>query len=147
MNSPKEILDTILGRLGFIVEIEEQEKEGHLVLQIRTNDPATLIGRREERLDSLQFLVNRMLFAQNHEAQRVVVDVEHHRSMREDAFLHRIRQLADAVRQYGRPIETEPLNSYDRRLVHNAHREDPELTTESEPIEAKLKRITIRRRG
>ena len=145
MNSPKEILDTILGHLGFFVEIEEQDRDGHLILQIRTNDPASLIGRREERLDSLQLLVNRLLVAQNHEAQRVIVDVEHHRSMRDDAFLHRIQQLADAVRQYGRPIETEPLNSYDRRLVHNAYRDDPDLITESEKIEMRVKRITIRK--
>lgn len=144
--SPREILDTILGHLGFFVEIEELEKEGHLILQIRTNDPASLIGRREERLESLQFLVNRILLAQDHEAPRVIVDVEHHRDMRDDAFLHRIHQLAQAVRAHGRPIETEPLNSYDRRLVHNAYRDDPELITESQQLESKVKRITIRQR-
>jgi spoIIIJ-associated protein len=144
--TPREILDTILGHLGFFVEIEEQLRDDHLILQIRTNDPSSLIGRREERLESLQFLVNRILLAQDHEARRVIVDVEHHRSMRDDAFLHRIQQLSDAVRQYGRPIETEPLNSYDRKLVHTAYRDDPELMTESEKIEAKVKRITIKRR-
>ena len=47
----------------------------------------------------------------------------------------------------GRPVETEPLNSYDRRLVHNAYRDDMELMTQSQQIEEKLKRITIRRRS
>lgn len=144
--TPKDVLDTILGHLGFFVEIEEQLRDGHLILQIRTNDPHRLVGRRDETLESLQFLVNRILLAQNNAAPRVVVDVEHHRSMRDDAFLQRIRQLADAVRVNGRPIETEPLNSYDRRLVHNAFRDDAELTSESQQIEAKLKRITIRKR-
>jgi spoIIIJ-associated protein len=77
----------------------------------------------------------------------VIVDVEHHRSMRDDTFLHRIQQLAGAVRENGRPIETEPLNSYDRRLVHNAFREDGELETVSQETDAKIKRITIRKRG
>ena len=144
--TPKEVLDSILGHLGFVVEIEEQLRDGHLILQIRTNDAQRLIGRRDETLESLQFLVNRILLAQNNTAPRVVVDVEHHRSMRDDAFLHRIRQLADAVRTNGRPIETEPLNSYDRRLVHNAFRDDAELASESQGIEAKLKRITIKKR-
>ena len=144
--SPREILDTILGQLGFSVEIEEQERDGHPILQIRTSEPARLIGRREETLESIQFLVNRILFSQNREAPRVVVDVEHHRSMRDDAFLHRIHQLADAVRLNGRAVETEPLNSYDRRLVHNVLREDTELTTESPEGPDKIKRVTIRRR-
>jgi spoIIIJ-associated protein len=143
--TPRDVLDTILGHLGFVTEIEEQLRDGHLILQIRTNEPDRLIGRRDETLESLQFLVNRILFSQNREAPRIVVDVEHHRSMRDDAFLKRILQLAGAVRENGRPIETKPLNSYDRRLVHNAFREDVELETESQNIEAKLKRITIRK--
>jgi len=145
--TPKEVLDTILGHLGFVVEIEEELRDGHLILQIRTNEPQRLIGRREETLESLQFLVNRLLISQNNEAPRVVVDVEHHRSMRDASFLQRIHQLAEAVRIDGRPVETEPLNSYDRRLVHNAYRDDAELVTESQKIEEKLKRITIRRRN
>lgn len=144
---PREILENILGHLGFVTEIEEQEREGHLTLQIRTNDPRRLIGHRGETLDHLQFLVNRILLAQDNAAPRVTVDVEHHRSMRDDSFLRRIRQLADAVIEHGRPVETEPLNAYDRRLVHDTFREEQELETESQNIEAKLKRIVIRRRN
>jgi spoIIIJ-associated protein len=144
--TPREVLDTLLGHLGFVAEIEEQLRDGHLILQIRTNEPQRLIGRRDESLESLQFLTNRILLAQNREAPRVVVDVEHHRSMRDDSFLRRFLQLGDAVRENGRPVETEPLNSYDRRLVHNAFRDDPELESVSQQIEAKLKRITIRKR-
>jgi len=144
--SPKDILDTLLGHLGFFVQIEEQERDGHLVLQIRTHEPAHLIGRREERLESLQFLLNRILHTHNRETPRIIVDVEHHRSMRDDAFLHRIHQLAAAVRENGRPIQTEPLNSYDRRIVHHSFAEDPELTTWSPSDDARIKRITIRKR-
>ena len=150
--TPREVLDTILGLLGFVTEIEEQLRDGHLVLQIRTNEPERLIGRRDEILESLQFLTNRILVAQSpggpdQRAPRVVVDVEHHRSMRDDSFVRRFLQLADAVRENGRPVETEPLNSYDRRLVHNAFRDDPELESVSQQVEAKLKRITIRKRS
>jgi len=145
--TPREILDTLLGHLGFIGEIEEQVREGHLILQIRTNEPERLIGRRDETLESLQFLLNRILLAQNSTAPRVIVDVEHHRSMRDDAFLKRINLLAEAVRESGRPLMTEPLNSYDRRLVHNAYREDSELTTCSPAVDEKIKRITIKRRN
>lgn len=147
--TPKDILDTILGHLGFFVQIEEQPRDGHLILQIRTHEPARLIGRREETLEGLQFLLNRILLSQNPPGSavpRVIVDVEHHRSMRDDAFLHRIEQLAAAVREHGRAIQTEPLNSYDRRLVHNAFRDDPELMTWSPQEDSRIKRITIKRR-
>jgi spoIIIJ-associated protein len=144
--TPREILDTILGDLGFVAEIEEQQGDTHLILQVRTSEPERLIGHRDETLDSLQFLVNRILLCQNKEAPRVIVDVEHHRSMRDDAFLRRIHQLAEAVRLNGRPIETEPLNSYDRRLVHNSLREDPELTSVSDATDSKIKRVTISKR-
>ena len=70
--TPKEVLETILGQLGFFVEIEEELREGHLILQIRTNEPQRLIGRRDETLESLQFLINRSLLSQNNEAPRVV---------------------------------------------------------------------------
>ena len=145
--SPREILETILGHLGFVSEIEEQEQGGHPLLQIRTNNPRPLVGHRGESLDHLQFLVNRILLAQDRESPRVIVDVEHHRAMRDDTFLRRIRQLADAVIDHGRPVETEPLNSYDRRLVHDTFRDHPELMSESEQVEARLKRIVIRRRS
>lgn len=145
--TPREILDTLLGHLGFVPEIEESERDGHLILQVRTGDPRPLIGPRGETLESLQFLVNRLLVAQQQDAPRVIVDIEFHRAMREDAFLARIRHLADAVRENGKPVETEPLNSYERRLVHDAYRNDPELETQSQQIEAKLKRIVIRKRG
>ena len=62
------------------------------------------------------------------------------------SFGTRIHQLADAVRVNGRPIETEPLNSYDRRLVHNAFRDDPNLATWSPHDDSRIKRITIKRR-
>ena len=147
--SPREILEILLAHLGFFVEIEEEMRDGHLILQIRTNEPERLIGRRDENLESLQFLLNRILLAQSTPEQktpRVIVDVEFHRSMRDGAFLERIALLAEAVREHGRSVETEPLNSYDRRLVHNAYHEDPELTTGSPEGMDKIKRITIRRR-
>jgi spoIIIJ-associated protein len=144
--SPKEILDTVLGYLGFAFQIQEQERDGHPVLQIYTSDAALLIGRGEHTLDDLQFLVNRLLLADDPSAPRIVVDVEHHRDMRDDALIQKVQHLADAVRNSGRPLQTEPLNSYDRRVVHNAFKNDPLIATWSPPDEARVKRITLRLR-
>jgi spoIIIJ-associated protein len=144
--SPKEILDTILGYLGFAFEIQEQERDGHPVLQIYTRDAALLIGRHEQTLDDLQYLVNRVSQAADASTPRVIVDVEHHRDIRDDALVQKVQHLADAVRNSGRPMQTEPLNSYDRRIIHNAFKEDPLVTTWSPPDDVRVKRITLKPR-
>jgi spoIIIJ-associated protein len=144
--TPKEILDTILGYLGFAFQIEAQERDGHPVLQIYTHEAGLLIGRNEQTLDDMQYLVNRLVQTGSPEASRVIVDVEHHRDIRDDALIQKVQHLAEAVRNSGRPIQTEPLNSYDRRIVHNAFKDDPQVTTWSPPDESRVKRITLRLR-
>lgn len=144
--TPVEILDTLLGYLGFVAEVKEEQNDGIITLQILTNETDRLIGKREEVMDDLQYLVNRMLVSQIPPGARVVVDVQHYRSMRDDALVAKARQLANAVRASGRPMQTAPLNSYDRRIVHNAFKDDPELTTWSPPEDTRVKRITIRKR-
>jgi len=143
---PAEILDTILGYLGFVATIEHEDHEGTPVLQILTHEPQRLIGRREEVMEDLQHLVNRLLLAQNPPAPRVIVDVQHHRAMRDDELVSKVKQLANVVRATGRPMQTVPLNSYDRRIVHNLFKDDAEVATWSPPDEARVKRITIRKR-
>ncbi len=142
--TPVEVLDTILGYLGFVAEIQEQERDGHRVLQILTHEPERLIGREDIVIDDLQYLVNRILAARDPSGQRVVVDVEHHRAMRDDSLVEKVRHLAQAVRSTGRPIQTEPLNSYDRRIVHHAFKDDPDIQTSSPQDDARMKRITLR---
>jgi spoIIIJ-associated protein len=144
--TPVEILDTLLGYLGFVAEVKEELNDGNTTLQILTNETDRLIGRHEEVMDDLQYLVNRMLVSQSPPGARVIVDVQHYRSMRDDALVAKVHQLAVAVRASGRPMQTAPLNSYDRRIVHNAFKDDPELTTWSPPDDARVKRITIRKR-
>jgi spoIIIJ-associated protein len=144
--SAREILDTVLGYLGFAFEIQEQDSDGHAVLQIYTHDADLLIGRRAETLDDLQFLVNRILQVSDPKAPRVLVDVEHHRQIRDDALVAAVHKLAEAVRTTGKPLQTDPLNSYDRYIVHNAFKDDPEIATWSPSDDARLKRITLRRR-
>ena len=144
--TPKEILDTMLGYLGFFVEILEEKRDGQDVLQIISSDADLLVGRREQVMDDLQYLLNRILYTRNPESPKVIVDVEHHRMMRDDALVAKVQHMAESVRIGGKPVHTEPLNSYDRRIVHNAFLEDPEITTASPRDDARLKRVTIKKR-
>src|SRR3712207_8055091 len=54
-------------------------------------------------------------------------DIEHFRGMKEDGLVHKVRQIAEIVRQTGRSYQLEPMNAYERRIVHNAFKDDPEI--------------------
>jgi len=147
MMTPKDLLDTMLGYLGFVVDIEETTNEGgNATLQIYTEESRRLIGRNGETLEAIQFLLNRLLQARDKDAEKVIVDCEHYRSMREDQIVHRVRELAERVRITGRSLQLEPMNSYERRLVHNAFKDDPEVATWSPSDSARIKQITLLKR-
>jgi spoIIIJ-associated protein len=147
MMTPKELLDTILGYLGFVVEIEESQNEaGNLVLQIYSEESRRLIGRDGETLEGIQFLLNRLLQSKNKDAPKVVVDCEMYRSMREDRIVQRVRGLAERVRATGKSLQLEPMNSYERRIVHNAFKDDPDIATWSPSDSARIKQITLLKR-
>ena len=145
--TPKELLDTMLGYLGFVVQIEETRSEGgNLTLQIYTEESQRLIGRDGETLEAIQFLLNRLIQAKDRDAEKVIVDCEMYRSMREDKIVHRVRELAERVRISGRSLQLEPMNSYERRIVHNAFKDDPDVATWSPSDSARIKQITLLKR-
>src|ERR1035437_3055568 len=145
--TPKELLDTILGFLGFVVQIADMQNEsGTLVLQIYTEESARLIGRDGETLEAIQFLLNRLIQSKDKDAPKVMVDCEHYRSMREDKIVQRVRELAERVRITGRSLQLEPMNSYERRIVHNAFKDDPDVATWSPDDSARIKQITLLKR-
>jgi len=144
--SPKEMLELMLGYLGFMVEIQEQDGPDGRTLQIFTAESDRLIGREGQTLDDLQYLLNRIVQKNDREGERIIVDVEHFRTMRNDELIHRARLVADQVRDTGAAQQLEPMNSYDRRLIHNAFKDDPNVMTWSPKDDARLKRITIKKR-
>jgi len=144
---PKELLDTMLGYLDFAFEIKEFESDKGLTLQVYSPEREQLLGRRGELLEDIQYLLNRMLQGVEKDAPRVVVDIEHWREMQDDSLIQRVRRIADVVRTSGRPYQLEPMNSYQRRVIHNAFKDDPEVMTWSPQDDARIKRITLKRRG
>jgi spoIIIJ-associated protein len=144
--NPRETLDTMLGLLGFVCEIKEFPRDYGLTLMLYTGEKERLIGRNGALLEDIQTLLNRLLQAHDMNASKVQVDIEHWREMRDDSLAHRVRQLGEIVRQTGRPYFLEPMNAYERRIVHNAFKDDPEVMTWSPPDDARVKRITLKRR-
>ncbi len=146
IDQAKEIVDTMLGYLGFVVHVTKDETTDQPALQIFTEEAEWLIGRRGERLDDIQYLVNRILQSRTKNAPRIRIDVEHFRTMREDDLVGDVQGLGEKVRATGRPVKLQPMNSYNRRIIHNLFANDPDIESWSPPERSPLKQITLRRR-
>lgn len=143
VESATKILDTMLGHLGIAATIEAQETDDGPCLQIHSTESDVIIGNDGDRLDDLQYLVNRILRQQDAKAGRIKVDCEHFRSMREDQMAQEILKIAENVKASGQPHQLRPLNAYYRRMVHNILVDDPDIETHSPKGDDRLKRITI----
>ena len=139
----RETLELMLGHLGLVFEVEEMEPAGRHVLNIHSRESGRLIGRDGQVLDDLQYLLNRILNRSEEGAANVIVDVEGYRQREKQDFLGRIREMAEDVRRTGKSLALAPMNSFDRRLVHQAFADDPQICTHSEEGPARLKRITL----
>ena len=138
------VLDSILGKLGFSYSIEQEESEEGVVLQIRTEQGKYLIGRNGERLDDIQYLVNRILQKKDPESERVRVDCEDYRVEQEEKLCEAVLNAAEKVKETGKPQRLKPLNAYYRRIAHNAIVDDPEVESTSPGGNDRMKRITLR---
>jgi spoIIIJ-associated protein len=93
----------------------------------------------------LQYIVNRMLFQADQTAPKVMVDVGGYRSQAREALVKKAQEAAEKVRRWGDAVELEPLNAYDRRIVHHALRDDPAVETHSVEVEGTEKKVLILR--
>lgn len=143
VESATKILDTMLGHLGFTASIELQETADGPCLQIHSGESQALIGKEGDRLDDIQYLVNRILRRHYPKAERIKVDCEHFRSIQEDQLHEEIKGIAERVKSTGKPFQMRPLNAYYRRLVYNILVDDPQIVSHSPQGDDRLKRITI----
>lgn len=137
--------ESLLKPLAFDYTLCTAAYEDSIVLHIESADAAHLIGEEGDRLDDLQYLINRLVQADWEQAPRVRVDCDHYRERAEEKIIRRARSRAQRVLQTGKPLLMEKLNAYQRRLVHNALAEIPGITTASEETDSRFKRITISR--
>jgi spoIIIJ-associated protein len=142
---PKATLERILELLGFQAKVEEKEIEDGLLLDIITEDAGRLIGRQGQTLSDLQYIVNRLLFQQNQDAPRVTVDVGGYRNQARETLLKRALDAAEKVRKHGDIVELEPLNSFERRIIHQAFKDDPDIESHSVEVEGTDKKVILLR--
>src|SRR5436190_9741264 len=137
---PKATLEQLLKLLGFDATVEEQALDDGVFLDVKTEDSGRLIGRQGQTLSDLQYITNRMLFQQDQTAPKVMVDVGGYRAQARDALVKKAQEAAEKVRRWGDVVELEPLNAFDRRIVHNALRDDPGVETHSVEVEGTTKK-------
>jgi len=144
IDDAKEALTSMLEKLGFKFEVEVLGESGHETLNIVSESSALLIGKNGDRLDDLQYLVNRIVRGKDRDAPRVRVDCDGYRAQQEQRVANKALKLADKVKDTGRELWMNPMNSYHRRLVHNALVDDPDIETVSEETDRRNKKILIR---
>ncbi len=143
MSDPKVILQDMLERLGFEATIEEKETEKGMCLNIETDDPGRLIGRQGRTLSDLQYLTNRINFHKDKEAPKVVVDVGNYRGESTDGLAIKAKESAEKARRWGDIVEMEPMNAYDRRIVHQTLMEEEGVTTQSIEVDGTSDKVIL----
>jgi spoIIIJ-associated protein len=142
---PKVILEQLLKSLGFDATVEEHSLDEGVLLDVKTDDAGRLIGRQGQTLSELQYLTNRLIFRLDQNAPKVTLDVGDYRAQARDALVKKAQEAAEKVRRWGDIVELEPLNAFDRRIVHNALKEDPAIETHSVEVEGTQKKAIILR--
>ncbi len=142
---PKETLGRILESLGFPVTVEEHKLEEGVLLEVKTEDAGRLIGRQGQTLADLQYITNRLLFQQDASAPKVMVDVGGYRAQAREALVKKAKDAAEKVRRWGDTVELEPMTAFDRRVVHQAIKDDPDVETHSVEVDGTDKKAILLR--
>jgi spoIIIJ-associated protein len=142
---PKATLEKILELLGFTVTVEEHTLEEGVLLEVKTEDSGRLIGRQGQTLSDLQYITNRLLFQQDASSPKVMVDVGGYRAQAREALVKKAMEAAEKVRRWGDVVELEPLSAFDRRIVHQALKDDPNVETKSVEVEGTEKKAILLR--
>lgn len=112
--------------------VEAFNDSDSLYLKISGPSMGILIGRRGETLNALQYLTSLIANRQEGEYRRVIVDTENYRGRREETLKRLAKRMAEDVRRTGKPVSMEPMNPYERRILHASLQENPYVDTHSE---------------
>ena len=131
--APEAFLSGLFERMGVEAEcaaVEEDEKA--LKIEITGKDTAVLIGRRGDTLDALQYLTGLAVNKGREDYKKIMLDAENYREKRERTLEKLAKRLANTVAKTGKPITLEPMNPYERRILHATLQNNPYVTTYSE---------------
>jgi spoIIIJ-associated protein len=125
----REILEQVLEKMQEPATVTVTQEEDRINLLITTDDAGLLIGKQGQTLDALQYLVTKMLAKQTRKKVRIAIDVEAYRARHNEALALLAQKYGEKVKRSGRPVTLNPMNPYDRRIVHMALQGDKYLKT------------------
>jgi spoIIIJ-associated protein len=131
LTAAKELLEKLLEKMQEKATVSVQHEDDRIDLRIETDDAGLLIGKQGQTLDALQYLVTKMLAKQSRSKVRIAIDVEAYRARHNEALAHLAQKYGEKVKKSGKPITLDPMNPYDRRIVHLALQGDKDLKTTS----------------
>lgn len=132
--STKEFLKSVFHAMNMAVEIivKVNEEEKLIDVDLKGEDMGILIGKRGQTLDSLQYLTNLAVNKNSENYYKVKVDTEDYRKRRKDTLENLAKNIAYKVKRTKRAVELEPMNPFERRVIHSALQNDKYVTTYSE---------------
>ena len=130
----REFLTSVFNAMKMQVEIEINKNEDERVLdvELKGDDMGVLIGKRGQTLDSLQYLTSLAINKHSDVYYKVKIDTEDYRKRRRDTLENLARNIAYKVKRTKRPVSLEPMNPFERRVIHSALQNDRYVTTHSE---------------
>ena len=127
-----EFLTEITEKMGLELDITAKSGEESLYVDIKGKDSGTVIGKRGQTLDAIQYLTSLVVNKDEEKYTRVVVDAENYREKRERTLEQLANRLADKVVRTKKPVRLEPMNPYERKVIHATLQSNPNVTTKSE---------------
>lgn len=131
-SDPKEFLLKVFDAMGLKVNVDITEKDGEMNIDLSGDEMGVLIGKRGQTLDSLQYLTSLVVNKGTKEYVRVKVDTENYRERRKETLENLAKNLAYKVKRTKKAVSLEPMNPYERRIIHSALQNDKYVTTISE---------------
>ena len=127
----QEVLEKILVKMQEPARVTAEEEDDRIILRIETDDAGLLIGKQGQTLDALQFLVTKILAKKTRRKVRVSIDVGAYRARHHESLTMLAVKYGEKVKRTGKSVTLNPMNPYDRRIIHVALQEDRELKTMS----------------
>lgn len=140
----KEFLDEVFNAMNMVVtlDVKYDEENKNLNIDLSGDEMGILIGKRGQTLDSLQYLVSLVVNKGSEEYIRVKVDTEDYRKRRKETLENLAKNIAYKVKRTKRSVSLEPMNPYERRVIHSALQNDRYVTTHSEGEEP-FRRVVV----
>lgn len=127
----KEFLEKIFAQMGLIVMIEKMFTNDKITFQVHGEDLGILIGKHGQTLDAIQYLTNLVAHKEVSGHCHIVVDVENYRARREETLINLAKRLAAKVKRNRQKVSLEPMNAFERKIIHTALHDDTHIVTES----------------